>query len=295
MPKNGKLKVHPWPEVKCADRGISSAFTHYSVSVFTRLDGQFRRRGVQWQATKVIGLDDVGEVKEGLGQIQRPDLQPTAIIRTKPGSEQWLYVLEDYCFDANLIETIMNSAAHALITDPGVKDRTRVLRLPGVKPPGKRHAAELVFADWGRRFDPETLIDQWGIERVPRVAQRRYGTGEPVLKGDHVFAFLMERGMIRDSGLYARPEGWYEILCPWVDEHTNGDETGTYYRVPLTDEPARAFMCFHGHCRHRNSADFKSRLREMGCAPFFVVGEGISRDTLTDVSTIKRNLRKAIR
>lgn len=47
----------------------------------------------------------------------------------------------------------------------------------------------------------------------------------------------------------------YRVLCPWVGEHTNNPETGTY--MGQYESGALFFKCHHAHCAHRQWQDFK--------------------------------------
>jgi hypothetical protein len=47
----------------------------------------------------------------------------------------------------------------------------------------------------------------------------------------------------------------YSIPCPWAEEHTNGDTTGTY--CGQYPDGALFFHCWHSHCSHRRWPDFR--------------------------------------
>ena len=47
----------------------------------------------------------------------------------------------------------------------------------------------------------------------------------------------------------------YQILCPWLDQHTGGDESGTY--AGQFDDGALWFDCKHSHCRHKKWQEFR--------------------------------------
>jgi hypothetical protein len=50
----------------------------------------------------------------------------------------------------------------------------------------------------------------------------------------------------------------YGIVCPWVDEHTGGDESGT--RVGQYADGALFFHCEHGHCAGRKWTEFREKV-----------------------------------
>ncbi|WP_419640061.1 hypothetical protein, partial [Thiolapillus sp.] len=47
--------------------------------------------------------------------------------------------------------------------------------------------------------------------------------------------------------------GVYDITCPWVNEHTNKDDSGTAVFVLETGQ--LGFRCHHGHCAKREGKD----------------------------------------
>jgi hypothetical protein len=50
-------------------------------------------------------------------------------------------------------------------------------------------------------------------------------------------------------------EAKYQILCPWIDEHTTAPESGTF--VGQYPSGATFFWCWHAHCRGRTWRDFR--------------------------------------
>jgi hypothetical protein len=47
----------------------------------------------------------------------------------------------------------------------------------------------------------------------------------------------------------------YGVLCPWVEEHTDGDESGTY--AGQYPDGATFFQCWHAHCAERRWKEFR--------------------------------------
>jgi hypothetical protein len=50
----------------------------------------------------------------------------------------------------------------------------------------------------------------------------------------------------------------YRIRCPWAEEHTDADESGTY--VGQFESGACWYKCWHSHCHGRGWRDFKREL-----------------------------------
>ena len=122
---------------------------------------KFRRTNENWRGQIGVVFDDIGETKtirrkDGTTYqvtIKAPPVQPTFIVETKPGSEQWGYAFNQVVRDPSLIESITRSAIAAEMCDSkGAGGRIRLSRLPNSRPEGKTHTARLKWADWSRRL-----------------------------------------------------------------------------------------------------------------------------------------------
>ena len=74
--------------------------------------------------------------------------------------------------------------------------------------------------------------------------------------------FLDRAGVVIFSVLSdGAAERKYRIRCPWLDEHSDGDDTGTY--VGQYDNGALFFACWHSHCAHRRWQELRALLNPM--------------------------------
>ena len=95
-------------------------------------------------------------------------------------------------------------------------------------------------------------------EEFPKVARDRtpYEGPERVLALDE---FLERAGVeilaVLSDGAAERK---YRIRCPWLSEHTDEDDTGTY--TGQYENGALFFSCWHSHCAHRRWREFRSLL-----------------------------------
>jgi hypothetical protein len=158
-------RARPWPVHPVRDHD-----THFSCGLFEwntpESVNDFRRSKPRWTGAIGFVLDDIGEVKNGV-LIKTPPVEPTAIIETKPGSFQWVYLFKEIERDPLTIETIQRSAIASGMCDPGAGNITRITRLPGSMPAGKVHQARLVWTDWTRRFNAAAIIEK--ALQVPRI------------------------------------------------------------------------------------------------------------------------------
>jgi hypothetical protein len=60
----------------------------------------------------------------------------------------------------------------------------------------------------------------------------------------------------------------YRIRCPWLAEHSDGDESGTY--TGQYENGALFFVCHHAHCGRRRWREFRHHVEAiafLGRAP----------------------------
>ncbi len=164
---------------------IRGNHTHYSSALYSKKAlfkneyGQERvaRYDEHWTGLAVVVLDDVGEYKPeqdgGNGKIipsytvKTPSLEPSFKVETKPGSQQWGYILEQPVRDELEARNILESIKAAGYSDMGASTQLgRIFRQPNSKPEGKEHRAFL--AEWRpeRRFEAATLLSRLGIDSV---------------------------------------------------------------------------------------------------------------------------------
>jgi len=131
--------------------------------------------------------------------------------------------------------------------------------------------AKVELREWkpSRRFTLQQLAAPYGVDLDGPSLRRAHGvTPRPSGGDDDVLAALYELGLVswEDTA-----KGVVHIVCPFVDEHTGRDETGTAYLG------GGGFKCHHGHCRDRRTPDFlreiRKMLREIGKPGFFAQRE----------------------
>jgi len=99
-------------------------------------------------------------------------------------------------------------------------------------------------------------------EEFPKVDRRCRGYDGPdrTLNLDD----LLERAateIFAESLTERSAERTYHIRCPWYEEHTGADESGT--RVGQYENGALFFKCEHAHCAHRDWRTFRHYLEAL--------------------------------
>jgi hypothetical protein len=98
-------------------------------------------------------------------------------------------------------------------------------------------------------------------EEFPKVDRDRspYDGPTRVLDLDE---FLDRAGVVIFSVLSdGAAERKYRIRCPWLDEHSDGDDSGTY--VGQYPDGALFFACWHSHCARRRWREFRALLNPL--------------------------------
>lgn len=236
----------------------------YAVSLFSPDEcDRSRRRKAHFSATYVIGLDDVRE-KLDIDQVRRLP-PPTVVLKSSLHSEQWLYVLTTPETDQGRVDNLHDGLiANGLAPDgkdPGQKGVTRYLRLPeGVNTKSKRVqenggvAPRCVVEQWNpfNKVTMEQLAAPFDVDlNAARRGTRVDGAADIP---DHPLLQVPDLLHVKE----VRSDGRFDITCPWVDSHTDADDSGT--AIFTNDDGGMGFKCHHGNCHHRTGKDLLAYL-----------------------------------
>ena len=105
-------------------------------------------------------------------------------------------------------------------------------------------AAKLIFID-GEPLDVDLMLSM-----IPKSRPKRRPT-KPLEAAPDLRSFFAQNGLVLREA-----EAMIHVRCPWVHEHTGGDEGGTAYFEPSAQNGfAGGFKCLHAHCAGRTVAD----------------------------------------
>ena len=221
---------------------------YFSIASF-KLDSAHRSKK-NARCVHCLILDDVGtKVCRDPGEI----LEPSWKIETSPGNFQIGYALREACDDHRKFDRAIAALAAGEWTDPGMTGVNRYARLP-VGSHGGHEGWRTQLADWHpeRRYTLDEITGAFGIELSKKGRPKRAAVVAGV---DPYWLELQRRGLLKGN---VSREGWHDMTCPWVSEHTDGADNGTAYK------PGGHFRCHHGHCEHRLFADLRAWLRSEG-------------------------------
>ena len=163
---------------------------------------------------------------------------------------------------ARLLEQLVAKGLTVDGKDPGMKGVTRVGRLPvGVN--GKAKYVQTLGApfrcatvEWApeRRYTVEQIASAYALD----LAAPKPRATKPLPPGamqTRLTQFDALMRVLADAGLYlsTRASGWHDIVCPWVEDHSDGSITGTAVHEPSDANGwVGGFKCHHGHCEQRS-------------------------------------------
>jgi len=229
---------------------------YFTISLFNADEkGKARRRKVLYKSTVCIVLDDVKEKLPMRNVNMLPE--PSWILETSNGSEQWGYILDQPCDNRSMVENLLDGLVEQGLApqgkDPGMKGVTRYVRLPeGVNNKqskligGRPFKCKMLVWEPFNRVAIEDLAEPFDVDLH---AQRREGRLDGAANvPDHPLIDIDDVIHVKEI----RSDGRYDITCPWVDEHTGEDDSGA--AVFTNEDGSFGFKCHHGACCDRNGA-----------------------------------------
>jgi hypothetical protein len=234
---------------------------YFTISTFYADEkGTARRRKALYRQTHCIVLDDV---KEKLVQSEVDKLPaPAWILETSPGSEQWGYILDVPSQARTRVENLLDGLiANGLAPDgrdSGMKGVTRYVRLPdGYNNKAKKlvngqpHKCRMLLWEPTRKTSMEALAAPLKVNLdAERRDQRTDGAAEV---SDHP---ILETDTIHVKEV--RSDGRFDITCPWVDEHTGQEDSGS--AIFTNADGTIGFKCHHGNCQEKTGADLLNKI-----------------------------------
>lgn len=221
-----------------------------------------RRRRVDLVRYHCFVLDDIGTKADA------PPVEPTWIIETSRGNYQYGYALYPGS-DWARYEATLEWCYSKGWGDAGAGGAMRVMRLPGsanLKPGRERFRSRVMQWNTGAVWNLNDLSSNLGANeeelealtlkvKTPSLSANQAG-GEAAKPGiDPMLDWLAIAGHVTadDGGDFV------QIICPWHERHTTGDNLAGYSPLGRGSEEyvqTRAFKCLHEHCRGQSYRTF---------------------------------------
>ena len=215
-----------------------------------------RRRKALYRQTHCIVLDDVREKLDE--QVAQKLPEPSWIMETSAGSFQWGYILTKpettQARIDNLNDGLIASDLAPSGKDPGQRGVTRYVRLPegyNTKSSkminGQPYKCQMISWNPFQTVTLEQLAAPFCVNLdAPRRESRVDGAKQI---DDHPLLAIPDLIHIKE----VRSEGRFDITCPWVDEHTGEDDSGT--AIFTNGDGSIGFKCHHGSCQEKTGRD----------------------------------------
>lgn len=97
-----------------------------------------------------------------------------------------------------------------------------------------------------------------GFERPTIATPGQANVVDALAEHDLLFQAMRRLGLVIGGPRNSAMGRAYDVICPWVDEHSGRATTGTAY-VPILQR----FECHHGHCQGRTGEHLQARLNEL--------------------------------
>ena len=231
-------------------------------------DGSFKARKAQFAACHFLMLDDLGS-KVQLDRLDGFDL--SWLIETSPGNHQGGIILADPLTDGAMAVRLLNAVIEAGLCDAGATGPlSRWACLPVAINGKPKYANEsgvpfqCRLLKWcpDNRYTPEEIVDRLQLVLAPAGRPKRTAKHSATSESTtHIIRndaddVLTPRApenpvvaALKARGLYKTPlgSGKHDMTCPWVQEHTDAEDTGAAYFEPDEHYPVGGFCCQHSH------------------------------------------------
>lgn len=226
---------------------------YFTISTFHADEqGTARRRKALFMQTHCIVLDDVKEKLDASVAARLP--APSWILETSPGSEQWGYILRQPETVASRVDNLNDGLIASDLApsgkDPGQRGVTRYVRLPeGSNTKASKMINGTPFKCRMLKWSPfsevtlEQLAEPFNINLDASRRESRIDGAADV--NDHPLIHIPDVIHIKEE----RSAGRFDITCPWVNDHTGQDDSGT--AVFTNADGTLGFKCHHGGCEGR--------------------------------------------
>jgi|GEM_PF-2548466 len=173
------------------------------------------------------------------------DLEPHIVVESSP-LRYHAYWLVDDC-PLNKFTPLQKALARKFDGDPSVHDLSRVMRLPGFLHQKKDPSlTRIIYESLGQPYKLAELVSKLGLEFTQGATRPQLGLDhDPVLKALDALGLVNGRGVA----------GAWNIICPWVDSHTTGNNGTAYFEAHTNGYSGCAFKCQHAHCTDRSIGD----------------------------------------
>lgn len=270
-PVSGGYVPRVWP-CSTADAGLNWYFSPGLCELDS--NGQPRAKREYVRSVYVICLDDIG-TKVGIQVLDA--LAPTWLIETSPGNYQAGYAFDQPVEDLEYVDELKQKLIKNGLSDPGATGGVaRWMRLPvGIN--GKEENGPDGFRCRLAQWAPNNKYSPAEIENA-FLNPAAHGLGESANPAIDCVNPVIDA--LKTNGQYIRPNGGrrHEVVCPWLEQHSDPADTRSYYYEPSEKSPHGGFKCFHSHGSGLSIRDLLKHLsiaaKDVSIKPTVIVQQG---------------------
>lgn len=204
--------------------------------------GIARRKGVQVNRVRAVFADWDDMRRAPPWPLPLP---PSMIVGTSANKFHIYWLVDDLPLEQ--FEPVQRGIAAALGSDPSVVDLSREMRVPGFLHTKGTPIEVRLLEHTGIRYSPEKILAAFPSEPRRKFAAWDGNVRTRAAMTAAIVAHFHPR----------RPDGGYNVACPWVGQHTSkGSPSETTYFPPSElNEGQGMFKCMHAHCANRFASD----------------------------------------
>lgn len=258
-PKNLSVKKHNyvWKGGWFDENKKMKMNQYFTISLF---DGKGRRKEL-FTSLHCIIIDDVKERIPEENLLALPE--PSWILETSKGSEQWGYILSKPCPNISQATNLISGLIKNICPDgkdTGMASVTRYARLPegyNTKQSklinNKPFKCQLLSWKPTNKYELKDLAEPFGIDLF---VSNYFTPLKDHAQPDHPVFSIPDIIRIKNKA----KDNWFNIVCPWVANHTDNDDSGT--AINITEDGSLRFKCHHGHCEKYTYKDLIQHISE---------------------------------
>ena len=181
-------------------------------------------------------------------------LSPHIIVESSPKRFHAYWIIEDLPLEQ--FSRVQKALIQRFDADRAVHDLPRVMRLPGFF----HRKAEPILVRMIEHttvlpYKSSIFLETFQIDPQAIVSSKTPQLGIP---NDPILQELHKRGMVRRP-LSGKPGAW-DIICPFVNLHTTGDQGTAYFEAYTNGYKGSGFKCQHSHCEGKGIEDLRAYL-----------------------------------
>ncbi|MGB7977595.1 MAG: DUF3987 domain-containing protein [Chlamydiales bacterium] len=178
-------------------------------------------------------------------------LPPHVVVESSPKRFHAYWLMEGLPLEQ--FSLVQKDLIERFDADRAVHDLPRVMRLPGFfHRKGDPTLVRVIERNEALPYRAASFLQAFQIDLTGPVPSKGPKLGE---SQDPILQELNQRGMVRRQ--LPNKIGAWDILCPFADLHTTGDQGTAYFEAHTNGYKGSGFKCQHSHCEGKGIEDLR--------------------------------------